>query len=367
MLSLIVPKHVKYKDHIVKKSMLLGISMLASTGVMAKNMVDVYGVPKKTADAIVKKYGKQISSISNEYMQEFKKILLGVEHQSKRDFVIEKQRLVDQIKKENGFLFVDFGLVYYPHHINQYTTLEIIDKNSKERLRFVDAPGTYDQSLPTTKKSKDIIDEMIAYKAVGDHLMFDKDFVVKDFDCPFYHCLYGFNDKRLKPYFSKLNRAEQDKKLIVDTVNNSKNLMRQEAATFLVGYFHDPHEIIKILLPHIKEHQSQIRNNSMRVIWSTLYKSKITTIDLKPFLEALDSPYESDRNKALSVISVAVEGEASKKFMLQHGIDKLLANLRLVQPNNHELAYLILKKISGKDFGDSHMKAWQQWASSLQA
>ena len=367
MLSLTVPKHVNYKDFIVKQSVLLCMSMLASTGVMAKNMVDVYGVSQKTADAIVKKYGKQISNISNVYMQEFKKTLLGVEHQSKKDFIIEKQRLVDQIKKENGFLFVDFGLVYYPHHINQYTTLEIIDKNSKERLRFVDTPGTYDQTLSTNKRGKDIIDEMIAYKAVGDHLMFDKDFVVKDFDCPFYHCIYGFNDKRLKPYFSKLNKAEQHKKLIVETVNNSKNLIRQEAATFLVGYFHDPQEIINILLPHIKEHHSQIRNNSMRVIWSTLYKSKITNIDLKPFLEALDSPYESDRNKALSVILVAVEGDAPKKFMLQHGIDKLFANLRLAQPNNHELAYLIFKKISGKDFGDSNMKAWQQWASSLPA
>ncbi len=43
----------------------------------------------------------------------------------------------------------------------------------------------------------------------------------------------------------------------------------------------------------------------------------------------------------------------------------LLAMLRLQQPNNHDFAYSILKRISGQSFGERDYAAWEAWLSTV--
>ena len=40
---------------------------------------------------------------------------------------------------------------------------------------------------------------------------------------------------------------------------------------------------------------------------------------------------------------------------------ELLELLRLEQPNNHDFAWSILKKVSGQSFGERDVAAWQRW------
>ena len=134
-----------------------------------------------------------------------------------------------------------------------------------------------------------------------------------------------------------------------------------------MGHFKNPREIISVLSSHVDDQNDGVRNNVMRVIGETVDRAKLKEIDITPFLNALDSPYTTDRNKALLVLSAAVNTASSKKLALQKGGDKLLAILRLQQPNNHDTAYIILKKISGKDFGSTNVAAWEKWVASARA
>ncbi|WP_019217962.1 hypothetical protein [Legionella tunisiensis] len=79
----------------------------------------------------------------------------------------------------------------------------------------------------------------------------------------------------------------------------------------------------------------------------------------------MTSPKTTDRNKALSVLAKAAESRDDKNYYSKGG-DKLLAILKLKQPNNHEIAYIILKKISGKNFGENNIDAWKKWLESAQ-
>ena len=99
----------------------------------------------------------------------------------------------------------------------------------------------------------------------------------------------------------------------------------------------------------------------MRVIAETIEKAKMTDIDPRPFLEVLASPYTSDRNKALFVLTTLAESPQSKQVILEEGGAQLLALMRLQQPNNHGEAYTILKKISGQDFDSEDLGAWSSW------
>ncbi len=190
---------------------------------------------------------------------------------------------------------------------------------------------------------------------------------INNISCPVYHCTVGFDNSKLKPYLNMFNIGSiKEKKLILNTLNHDSNPERQAAAAFLTGHFSDPKEIISLLLPHVNDKSSLVRNNVMRVIGDTMDKAKITEIDVTPFLDLLNSPYGTDRNKA-SLILLNASGTASaQSLIIQNGKDNLLSMLRLQQPNNHDHAYFILKKISGKTYGEYDIAAWDKWLTSAQ-
>jgi hypothetical protein len=54
----------------------------------------------------------------------------------------------------------------------------------------------------------------------------------------------------------------------------------------------------------------------------------------------------------------------NKNIHIREAGPKLIEILKLLQPNNHDFAYAILKKISGKDFGERNYEAWGRWLHS---
>lgn len=94
-------------------------------------------------------------------------------------------------------------------------------------------------------------------------------------------------------------------------------------------------------------------------------KAGIHEIDVMPFVKLLDSPFDTDRNKALLVLMNAANSTSSQQLISQNGHKNLVALLRLKQPNNHEPTYALLKKVSGKDFGPDNADAWADAAKSI--
>ena len=214
-----------------------------------------------------------------------------------------------------------------------YTTVEVVSKNDKDRLRFIDKP-----IRPSLQKSKqDLISKMIDFQSTWGELFLTNQLDLKDIECPFYHCLPGSRHPKLKDKFDLFNaRAIKEKNLILSTIKNDPNPERRKAAIFLMGHFDDPKEIISILNNHITDPDNGVRNAAMRVIGVTMQTAKIHEIDVLPFLSLLDSPYDTDRNKALLILSNAASVKTSKDLIIQHGKDRLISLLRLKQPNNHD-------------------------------
>jgi hypothetical protein len=82
---------------------------------------------------------------------------------------------------------------------------------------------------------------------------------------------------------------------------------------------------------------------------------------LAPILAALQFPSTTDRNKAGYVLVSLADRPENRAPILRTVGSVLLDMLALQQPNNHDPAYQILRKLSGKDFGERDYSAWRAW------
>ncbi len=339
--------------------------LMVCVAVHAGTQVDVYGLNPQSSSRIIKQYGKAVATIESLLQDELKKMHQEDEYgASVKRLLAEKQALIKKIKRDYGFLFVEFQTVFYPGEADTYTTIEVVDKQHAERMRFVNA-------LPYTapKREKiyrpDLIDAMLRYQGIVTDLMRHNQLGPLQTACPVYHCFAGFEMPVLKPFLAVFNNGViKDRQLILKTVRDDPDPERRAGAVFLVGHFRDPHEILSLLSPLVRDRDPAVRNNVMRVIALTMETAKISDIDPMPFIEALDSPYTTDRNKALFVLYAATASEKARLIILHQGGMRLLDLMQLKQPNNHDSAFVILKKLSGQSFTTNDTTAWRSWVQS---
>ena len=108
-----------------------------------------------------------------------------------------------------------------------------------------------------------------------------------------------------------------------------------------------------------------VRKNVLLAVQNAVKKAPLKQVDMTPLFTLLDSPYAVDRNQSLSKIYQLVDSKSLSRIIAKKVGDKLIELLMLKQPNNHDLAYSILKKISGQDFGAENSAAWKSWLVSL--
>ncbi len=354
---------------------LLMLTGLMSLCVNADQHIDFYGVEPDVGHLLVGKYSKRILKLEHSLLKLSAKDPGGKNtSQYLENLSKAKDQLELEIKQDGDFASVMLDTVFYAHPSLAYTTIEVITKDNLARLRFVSplvknnpqAPYKYQSEL---QSKNDVITQMSFFTDEVLRLFISGNLADIQDDklyCPVYHCLASFDQPTLAPYLSLFNAAAiKDKVLILKALSRDPVIERRGFAVFLVGHFNDPREIIKVLIPYINDPCQLIRNNAMRVLSATLRKSKIKDIDPRPFLDLLDSPYDTDRNKSLHVLLALAESESMKNWLRIYGAKPLLANLALKQPNNHLVAYKILQRISGQSFSDLAVNEWRNWFLQL--
>ena len=345
--------------------MIKGLLLTACLGVsFSVCAVDVYGVNRDQAKQIIKTYGKQIARLESDISKLSFKSKSGIKDNPKNDIRLKKQAIVDGLMKDYGFLFADLEMIYYPNYKKSFTSVEVVDKAHPERLRFVNLKSRKGEPGTQVLHKPDLIEDVLKYEQMAQELMYFDQLKLYT-SCPVLHCTFGFDDPRLKPYLSQFNEgAVKERALILKTLKEDPDPNRRGAAIFLLGHFKNAKEVVSLLMPYVADKDEGVRNDAMRVIAETIYHGHLTIADISPFVDVLDSPYTTDRNKALYVLRNAVVTQDAKKQLLEKGGDKLVEIFRLKQPNNHDLAYELLKTISGKDFGSTNVAAWSRWVSS---
>ncbi|OGV25728.1 MAG: hypothetical protein A3F18_01485 [Legionellales bacterium RIFCSPHIGHO2_12_FULL_37_14] len=310
----------------------------------AEANVDLFGDDSAKGEEVLREYATHLAKLVDKKWKMEEKYQFNLPEKVQAKLQKERAKMCSLIKNKGNYLYVDFETVYYPDENTHYTTIEVIKKEEKHRLKWLKDQEA--EPKPQLEKN-DLITAMQNYIKKGMELMLNHELDVNSIQCTGYHCLFGFENPQLKPYKEQFSQGViTDKFLIIQTLAQDKDKARRAASVFLVGEFTNPHEILATLLPYVKDKDEEVRNNAMRVIANTMHKSGYKKVDIMPFIELLDSPYESDRNKALFVLLEAASLTKQNLAIRLLAEDKLKQLAKLTQPNNKLFAQQILAKLT---------------------
>lgn len=307
--------------------------------------VDRYGTTRLSADELRRALGAT-----------FDRYLVAEKDDERKTLSTElKARLV-----ELGFAWGRVSrITYFRQPKNEtYVTIDVVEPADRERrMPFGAAP---DEDLPDVDGLAAAWDayETKTLELLGAHAL-PSEYV----PCNAFHCLVGFRHADLAPYGTLFDeRVPARRAELLRLLHRAKDEDRRAAAAYLIAHLHDGNEVVAELMPALRDPSSAVRNNAMRVLQDIAHHHPEIAIPVEPVFAALDYPETTDRNKALAIVDGLAERPENRAAIRAHG-RVLLALLALEQPNNHDFAYTILKKVSGESFGERDVAAWERWLS----
>ena len=148
---------------------------------------------------------------------------------------------------------------------------------------------------------------------------------------------------------------------LVHMLQHDKDPTHRATAAFLLAYLRDADEVIKLMIPSMRDPSSLVRNNAMRVLSAVIMKHEPKVFPIDWLTKTLDYPLETDRNKALAITS-ALTQYTQYQPLLKHNVSKqVLKLMQSVQPNLYGWAHAILQRLSGKSYTRDNLLAWEKW------
>lgn len=312
--------------------------------------VDTFGTTRVSPDEIRADYGDKLEAVAG----------LRAEQKYDESFRITAA-IENELKTRLRFPFVKISLITYfgPTAFGDYATVDFVEPaDALRRLDFAQAPrGKFtdpDNLLALWEK----------YFEVGSELQRAGNFRYP-LTCPVWHCVFGFEDPSLIPFLAQFNaRVPRHEKELARILREDSRPNFRAGAAFLLAHTKNGDRLVKKMLSASNDPAALVRNNAMRVLAAITRAHPEVEVPVGPLLRMLNYPEATDRNKAGFALAPLAEKEANAGIILKKAGGILLAMLKLEQPNNHDPAFLILKNLSGENYGERDYDAWEGWLKS---
>jgi len=311
--------------------------------------LDVYGSRSLTPQKIRKAFGKELD-------QWIAKGLSG-----DRSADVLQLQLSAKVKEKFNLAFARWSILHYfePGNLALNITLDVVEKKDRNRrMPFISEPtGKYEDP-------SHLIETWIEYERTAMQLVDIGQLDPTVSRCrTALHCPFAHEHPKLKRFEQTFTDgvAKNEAKLI-QILTNDKRAFYRAASAYLLAYLPDGNKVISLMLSSINDPKALVRNNALRVLGDIAESHPKYRIPTKPIIAALDYPLVSDRSKAAYVlVSMLNHSKKAKKEIHHSAVPSLIKMLQSEQPNHYEVAYDILKQISGKDYGKTNNVAWRTW------
>lgn len=308
--------------------------------------IDLYGTSQITVEEVRRKFGAEIEQVVKSYRAEDYATAERV-----------RKTVEDGIMRMGDFAMARLSIIFnYDKERSVYVTVDIVDSKDKAtRMEFLPAPaGVYADPDGLFKLWRE-------YEKAASDLMSRGELAFSD-ACPAIHCLFGFNHPQLSKYLEAFDAgAAKHRALLVEILHKSRDQYQRGHAAYLLAHTKDAAGLVAALLPSVRDSSSYVRNNVLRVLIYAVRNSKEARVPIGPVLKAIEFPETTDRNKSLYVLDGLADLPENRRVIINEAGATLIRILRLTQPNNHDPAYSILKKVSGRQYGERDYAAWEQW------
>lgn len=308
--------------------------------------ITVFGTDLISKDKIAAKYSSELNSLRELYESDRDKY--------KKDKVKFEQKLITS----GNFAYTNVRL--FKSYANSYEF--IIDFVEKQ-----EANERMDYRKIKSKPFKDpdgILKKWKEYQDLSYQLF--KDGEITDYSCPVIHCLWAFNHPKLEPYLAYFEEhTHKHKDELIKILHTSDSVQQRASAAFLLAHAKMKNiDLLNTLVPAIKDLDSKVRNNSLRVIYYITRANSTIKINKSEVIKVLDYPSFTDRNKALVILRSIPLDDLTKKD-LEKLIHILLEILEKKDAHNYKNAHTVIKKLSKKEYGIDDLEKWKNWAYSF--
>lgn len=311
--------------------------------------IDLFGTTQITRDQLMAACGDDLTSYANATMA---------------GEPMDPGPLLAKVEALGNFAEVSPALVGYYNERGQdyYLTIDIVDAaDATRRMRFA-PPPTQTFSDPDGLLATWAMYEKNVFRAFGAGTM-KPDRV----SCPAYHCIGDHEHPAVRDLATRMfSAAPAHVDELVAILTSDRDYMHRAAAAYLVAMAPDGARVVDAMLSKLRDPEELVRNNTLRVLNDIARYHHEVAIPVEPLLDALDYPTTLDRNKAAATLDALLERGMSPELrdrVLKQSSSVLLAMLRLQQPNNHDFAHSILKRLAGKDLGARNYQAWEAWVA----
>ncbi len=310
--------------------------------------LDVFGSSQVTAEQIESRVGKRLRKL--EFLRT---------RGAREDAQALRQAIETEIGTLGNFAYVRVSRIqYFKEGKPIYVTIDLVDAiDTESRMAF--------KPEPTGEPSVDpegLLAAWQEYQRTAMSLLSEGKLAPEMPECPAFHCIAGFEHPDLENYGSLFEaKAKRHKAALKEVLSESSDFEQRRSAAYLLAHTDDGTDLVATLLPAIRDPSLTVRNAVLRVLQQVAREQRDLEIPLDPILQALDFPATTDRNKSLAVLDGLAERPDLRSEIARRAGPKLLEILALQQPNNHDYAYSILKKVSGEDFAARDEAAWKLW------
>jgi len=273
-------------------------------------------------------------------------------------------KLAEKVKTKFGFVTAEWSVVQYfePEDMAIHITLDVVEpQEAGKRMPFLSNP------IKQLRDPSGLIKHWIDYEQIAMELIESGQLEPESETCPAFHCPFGHKHVRLKKYEKIF--VEGVKKHAADLneiLQYDKRPDFRAASAYLLAYQKDGKKLVSQMVSHIKDSDSTVRNNVLRVLGDVAEFHPDLIIPIKPVLEAFEFPRVSDRSKALYVAYLlSLNSQQSRDEILKAYVPTLLQIMASHQPDHRDLSHSILRKISSKDYPANDLQAWSNWFTRL--
>ncbi len=240
-----------------------------------------------------------------------------------------------------------------------YMTLDVVEKKDAP-LRM---PFHLQKPLENLPDPHHLIHTWFQYEQEGLRLVSTGEIEPDALHCPAFTCPFGFAAPTLAPFKSPLvSGAHQYEHEIDQFLHHASDPDQRAAAVYLASFLLDSgNTVLNWMVEKVSDPDEVVRNNALRVLAGMAKNYPQYVIPPMPLIQALWFPRVTDRSKALyALYQLSLTSVDTVKILRQNALPSLLRLLRSAQPDQKELAFNLMRKVTGKRFPQTDIASWEK-------